>query len=192
MDNPYCYTENQRYHLSIETIRRLCFELLCMFKASRPIIESAPEDEDSQPDSLINLYEQLVFPTISEKLLQLAIMFRTFDDQMNDSEKRDEYRKCMEGMNYGRDYVGILNDGESFSLREACNKILHARTVRPLFERVDQCYQKENQNLWHLTGEIELVGTHQRSAWSANIHLSPFLEVILAAIDNNAPANGAL
>ncbi len=192
MDNPYCYTEDQRYHLSVETIKRLCFDLLCMFKASQPLIKSAFEDEEFQPGSLLDLYEQLVFPALSEKLLQLAIMFRAFDDQMKDSKKRDEYQKCMETINHGKDYVGVLNGGEPFTLREACNKILHARTIRPLYERLDQSGLKSRQSLWHLTGEIELIGKHQSRDWSANIHLCPMLELILTATHVNVPAENSI
>jgi hypothetical protein len=132
---------------------------------------------------LLRLHHEYAFIQCSKVLLQLGLLVRTYDDQMKASGKREEYRKHLTKIDDGN-YVGVLAGATSFPLREACNKIIHAHEIRPLFERLDRQVNDDgvDQDLWYLTGEVELQGTRGGTEWNAVIHLQPFLETILDSI----------
>jgi len=190
MDNPYWTSEDQRHHLSLESFRLLCFELLCIFEASKPLIEDVEaieleEGKEIDPSALVllKLHHSHAFIQCSKALLQLALLVRTYDDQMKASGKKAAYQAHLASIDDGN-YVGILDGENTFSLREACNKIIHAQEIRPVFERLDREVNDKGleQDLWYLTGEIELQGRQGNAEWNAVIHLQPFLETVLDSI----------
>lgn len=194
MDNPYWLSEGQRHHVNLEAIRLLCFELLCISEASQPLVKSMEDIEleeghqISEADlSLLRLHQRYAFNQLSKALLQLALMVRTYDDQMRDSEICAEYLKHLDSIDQG--HVGILDGDGSLPLRVACNKVIHAIEVRPLFERLDRQINDQglDQDLWYLTGEIELVGRQQGNPWRATLHLHQFLDLILDSISLGDP-----
>jgi hypothetical protein len=196
MDNPYWTSEGQRYHLSVEAIRLICFELLCVFEASKPLVgvaESIELEEGKDIDvsklMLLRLHQDFAFNQSSKALLQLAIFVRTYDDQMMDSDKSEKYKCHLASIDQGN-YVGMLDGVDRFSLRDACNKIIHANEIRPLFERIDRQVNTQGfgQDLWYLTGEIELQGTNRNKGWKASIYLQSFLELVLQSIELGDPS----
>ena len=196
MDNPYWTSEGQRHHLSLESIRLLCFELLCIFEASKPLIEEVEAVEleegkeiDPSEPVLLKLHHNYAFVQCSKALLQLALLMRTYDDQMKASVKQESYQSHLISIDDGN-YVGILNGAKTFRLREACNKIIHAHEIRPLFERLDREVNEKGleQDLWYLTGEIELQGKWGNAEWTAVIHLQPFLDTVLDSIALGDPS----
>ena len=194
MDNPYWHTDGQRHHINTETIEILCFELLNIFEASCPIAEKFEEQESELGEEqtienypLLQLHQKYAFIQISKLLLQIALVLRTFDDQMKDSDNQKVYKEYIEKIDDGK-YVGMIEGQDMFNYREACNKIIHASEIRPLYERVDRKIAGESENLflnqdvWYLTGEIELSGKHGDNKWNANIHVQEFIETILDLI----------
>lgn len=170
-----------------------------MFEASKSLAEAfdyaeaEEEQELTEADvPLLRLHQQYAFVQASKALLQLALMVRTYDDQMRDSGESEAYLQHSKDVDDGH-YVGILNGQDSFLVREACNKIIHATEVRPLYERVDRIVTdalkegKIHQDIWYLTGEIELSGFYKREEWNAVLHLQPFVEIILGIIEFGNP-----
>ena len=199
MDNPYWSSDGQRHHIDLESIRLLCFELLSLFEASKSLteefdlVESEGERELTEADvPLLRLHQRYAFVQTSKALLQLALVVRTYDDQMRESERAEDYARHIKEHDDGH-YIGTFHGSEEFSLRESCNKIIHAREVRPLYERVDRVFTdavrdgKEGQDIWYLTGEIELNGKHLGKDWQAVLHLQPFIEVVLAVVEFGNP-----
>lgn len=199
MDNPYWNSDGQTHHVDLETIRLLCFELVSIFEASKPLAEEfeSLEAEDgaelTEADvPLLRLHQQYAFIQTSKSLLQLALMVRTYDDQMRESDRAQQYIEHIGNVDDVR-YSGVLTGIENFSFREACNKIIHAKEIRPLYERVDRTVTDElkdgkiGQDIWYLTGEIELSGSYRRSNWEATVFLQPFLEVILDVVEFGNP-----
>lgn len=76
-------------------------------------------------------------------------------------------------------YIGNLQDKNCFHLRDACNKIIHAAEIRPLYERTDLNIAED---IWYLTGEIELSGTQRNKDWKATFSLQAFVEITLRVI----------
>ena len=195
MDNPYWTSEGQRHHISLEAMRLLCFELLCIFEASRPLVASIEEQEleeerrvDESELSLRRLYQSHAFTQSSKALLQVALMVRAYDDQMKESDRCEEYKQHLASIDDGN-CVGVLDGKDSFSLREACNKIIHAHEVRPLYERIDREVnnQELDQDLWYRTGEVQLKGKQHENSWCAVLYIQPFLELVLDSISLGDP-----
>ena len=149
MDNPYWYSDGQKHYINYETIEVLCFELLNIFEASRPIAEDFEKQESELEEEqtlenfpLLNLHQKYSFIQASKILLQIALMVRTFDDQMRDSDKETNYKIYIGKIDDGH-YVGVMEGIDTFSYREACNKIIHASEVRPIYERIDRITTEE-------------------------------------------------
>jgi len=194
MDNPYWYSDGQKHHINLETIEVLCFELLNIFEASCPIAENfeaqeieLEEEQNLENFPLLKLHQKYAFIQASQILLQIALMVRTFDDQIKDSENEEDYKNYVEEIDDGH-YVGGMDGQETFNYRDASNKIIHAAEVRPLYERIDRTITEEagnknlDQDIWYLTGEIELCGKLHGNTWNATIHIQAFVETVLDVI----------
>ena len=198
MDNPYWTSDGQEHYVNLNSIKSLCFEICNIFEASKSLANemTASEYADEEVAKIENiplmaLHQELAFKKSSELLLQIALLVRTYDDQMANSEKSVEYKKFAEKNDSGG-YIGVLDGKDKFYLREACNKIIHAQEVRPLYERADQyVIESENselgQDIWYLTGEIELSGKFNRKEWEAVVYTQPFLETVLVLIQFGYP-----
>jgi len=198
MDNPYWESHGQEHYVNIHTIKSLCFELTNIFEASMALSEemTASEYADAKPAKienfpLVELHQELAFKKASELLLQLALLVRTYDDQMKSSDDSEKYLEFSK-VNDSGDYIGILQGADKFYLREACNKIIHAQEVRPIYERATQyVIESDNENLgqdvWYMTGEIELSGKFRGKKWEAVLHLQPYLETVLGLIKYGLP-----
>ncbi len=137
------------------------------------------------------LYHELAFKKSSELLLQLALLIRTYDNQMKNSKKADEYKKFARE-NDSDDYDGVLEGKDKFHFREVCNKIIHAQEVRPLYEKADKfVIESDNSDLgkdiWCLTEEIELAGELRGNEWNAVVYTQPFIETVLGQIQFGYP-----
>jgi hypothetical protein len=157
---------------------------------------AASEHLDEKPAKiedfpLIELHQEMAYKKSSGLLLQLAMLVRTYDDQMKSTEEAEKYIEFARANDTG-EYIGFLEGKNKFYLREGCNKVIHAQEVRPLYERAAQYVFTSNndeldQDVWYLTGEIELSGTFRGKPWDAVLHLQPFLETILGLVRYGAP-----
>ncbi len=74
------------------------------------------------------------------------------------------------------------------NLRFACNKIIHANEVQPLWRDAWEVHEwdigarlgvEERQIKWQsLSGEVRLSGVEQRARWVAVLHIEPFIQAI--------------
>lgn len=200
MDNPYWKSDGQEHYVNLNTVKLLCFELANIFEASNTLYHGMTAADYADKEALriddfplVKLHQDLAFQRSSELLLQLSVLIRTYDDQMKGAEASEKYRSFSKGNDTG-DYIGTLQGKDKFYLREACNKIIHAREIRPLYERADNYVFESNdkevgQDVWYLTGEVELSGKHREKIWDAELHVQAFLEVILGQIEFGLPSN---
>lgn len=138
IENPYHKAEIKPHHLDVGEARLACFDAFNIVSASHALggeYEMADEGDDPEPSSLFRLHHALAEPRLSQLLLQIAVFVRTFDDVMSDIDG-EAYRTHAAATN-GEDYIGNL-DGTSLTLREACNKIIHAVDFRPIYDHSDR------------------------------------------------------
>jgi len=117
-------------------------------------------------------------------------MIRTYDDIMAASDAAEAYATHAKETDVS-DYIGTLSEDGKFDLREACNKVIHAQEIRPLYERVDRTVLEgkdaPDQDVWYLTGEIELKGKHRGKAWEAVLYIQDFIETVLERVSFKGP-----
>jgi hypothetical protein len=114
----------------------VAFEVFNIVRASLSMMGDGSADEDGEeekaPSQIEQLHYELAEIKLSKALLQLAVMVRTVDDFWTDYGHEDYVAK-VEALNEDNDF-GILTTGEKSSnltLREALNKIIHARAKPP-------------------------------------------------------------
>ncbi|WGO97057.1 hypothetical protein QFX18_13490 [Saccharophagus degradans] len=190
-DNPYWNSYGQVHHIEVEKIADICFQLSNIFYASRPIlraIEAAVSEEECSLEEIIpeiaKLHRVLAFAKISELLLHLALLVRTYDDQMKKSDVSEEYRSNLKKIQSSQS-IGCASDTNNLNLRHACNKIIHAQEIRPLYESldVDEKGSERDIRYWYLTSEIELQGDAcPKGPWDAVLYVHGFIDCILELI----------
>jgi hypothetical protein len=184
-DNPYWHSEGQPHHADLDAIRRICFELSSVFAASHSLAGDLEflEDDEFENATLLELHHALSERYVLERLLQLCMLLRTYDDIMSTSAHADRYAEHVKKT--AGDDVGYLDTGE-ISLRGACNKVIHAREIRAVYDKVEREREKdgetETKTVWYLDGDIELTGTLKGQPWEATLYVRPFLETALERI----------
>lgn len=181
MDNPYHHGDVKPHHLDRDQMRQQCFDAFNILQASPALageFEMAEEDQDFS--TLLQLHLRLAEPRLSQLLLAIALFVRTFDDVQRDGPDSEAYRKHTE-VTDGANFVGVLDSGD-LTLREACNKIIHATDFRPLYDNVAREIAGKEANVWYLSGEIEIKGRAFGKPWEATLWVGNFLEIALDRI----------
>ena len=183
--NPYHKAEVKSHHLDVAEARLACFHAFNIVTASQSLggrYEMADPDEEVEPTTLFRLHHDLAEPLLSQLLLQIAVFVRTFDDVMRDLGGDAYAAHAAAAATADEDYIGDL-DGESLTLREACNKIIHAVDFRPVYDHADGPMEGDAfRRVWFMTGEIEIGGMQGRRQWEVLLHVEAFLEAVLDRI----------
>ncbi len=180
MKNPYWSSQGQTHPVSVDQIRRLCFEIVNIAAASGELAgDSAAEQGDMahSESRIFQLHHELAETVLCENLLRLALLVRTFDDIASASAKPDEYREHAKRTS-GENEIGCLTvagQATDFGLREACNKIIHAQEIRARDELVSR--------RWYFDGEVELKGAQNKKSWEASVYIYEFIETVLERIE---------
>jgi hypothetical protein len=156
---------------------------------------------DDPKDTLEQLHQDFYLAEITRLLVPVAVSVRMLDDQQKASRQSEAYLEFVRGVDTGN-YIGSYTENDNpqprFNVREACNKILHAETVRPLFDKGDDPHasdeeseeevaEKDEYSWWFLTGEIELAGRRQNGTELACcLHVPSFLEIVLDVVSFRA------
>jgi hypothetical protein len=188
------------YVLDREAIKQNAYRLICHFYANKEI--SRHTDPDTRDDAIAKLEDNYFFREMSRLLLEVAVSVRVLDDQMKKlkeaSEIRASYDAAMEKVN--RRYSCMMFD--EMTLREVCNKIIHAEVVEPhIQESEDGGHEIDSYNWlgwseaveqsgdkdipepepikWkHLTNNIRLGGKHRGEQWWHLLEVPTFVGAI--------------
>ena len=195
MENPYWHPEVKPHSVDTESVRALLFEIYNLITTSASLPgqggghkeeEDGIEIEPGEPIQPIEaLHYQLAERELSRKLLQTAMMLRTLDDIYANAEGNEGYVAAMKVIDT-RDTVGCFSSSKTKDLRfrEACNKIIHAQDIRPVYDSDDDRHWAHAK--WGMDGTLELEGTQRGMEWEVVIYMPPFLNAavdILNAID---------
>lgn len=191
MRNPYWYPENKPHQTDRSEIRRLCFEIASIVLASIGRQGQGEDDDGIVISKLDTLCHEMSGAELSKRLLWLALIVRTFDETMEQSDEDGSYSahrgRCEEFAEFGAVFEG--KEGTTQKIRECCNKIIHALDFRPIYDSEDA---REASNCrWGMTGEIELGGVQGGKSWSISLWTIPFLEGVLDLIEFGVRAQEA-
>lgn len=191
MKNPYWSSQGQTHPISIDQIRRLCFDVVNIVAASGElagdsVADIEPDEVAPSESRIFQLHHELAERELCEKLLRLAVLVRTFDDIASTSVKGDAYTEHAKQTS-GKNEVGDLKvAGETvdFNLREACNKIIHAQEIRAVYDDAVRFSGDELvSRRWYCDGEVELKGIQNKKSWQASVYIFDFIETVLERID---------
>jgi hypothetical protein len=143
--------------LDRESIKLNAYRLLCHFYANKEI--SRNSDPENRNDIISKLEEKYFHREISKLLIEIAIAIRIMDDQIkrekNSSAMKKQYDIAMSRVN--KHFSCMMFD--DMSLREVCNKIIHADVVEPhLHESYDGNHMFDGYNWLSWTEVIEETG----------------------------------
>ena len=68
------------------------------------------------------------------------------------------------------------------NIRTACNKIIHANSIRPIYDHLGV---EVGEDIWYLTGEIELECSDKNQEHTYTLHTQDFISIVLDRINFN-------
>lgn len=189
-----------KYILDRESIKLNAYRLICYFYANKKIARCS--DPESGGDGIAKLEERYFFSEISKLLIGIAISLRVLDDQMKSLPQHSEIRKSYDLAmdNTNRHHKCMMFD--EMSLREVCNKIIHADLVEPHIPETedggheidhfnwlgwaeavehsgDKTIPKPDPIKWkHLNNNVRLGGKHKGKQWWHLLEIPIFVEAI--------------
>lgn len=181
------------HRIDIDSIHQNAFVLLNICYAAKTFAQN--HDLASYEDAeAINgpYYVGWLKFTLSEKLIDVAIKTRVLLDIVRAEEAR--YREhgevyVIDSRTLDKEVTEQYNIGffvgadEEVSIRESCNKIIHALDIRPTLERGDDEHtldeESEVKREWlYWDGALDLSGTKGREDWVFTLHVSDFCQAL--------------
>ncbi|CCN80769.1 hypothetical protein VIBNISFn27_250005 [Vibrio nigripulchritudo SFn27] len=146
-----------QYILDREAIKLNAYRLLSHFYANKEISRQVdPEDRD---DAIARLEDDYFYREISRLLLEIAIALRVLDDQMKKYEVTSDIRRSYDSSVTKVNHQHNCMMFDKMSLREVCNKIIHADTVEPhMGESEDGSHRFDDYNWLGWSEAIEQTG----------------------------------
>lgn len=141
--------------------------------------------EEDGPTRLLALYRARSERSLSNALLKISILIRTLQDQITEEGEAPTFEAALTDVTELEGPLGIIFDvpegqDDEPSLRECCNKIIHAEDFRPVY---DNSHTFGESGGWAMDGGVELRGRRGKKEWSVTLYLTAFLEVVLAFCD---------
>lgn len=187
------------YTLDRESIKLNTYRLLALFYANKEVARLS--DPDHRDDPASQLERTFFAREMTQLLLTIAIGVRVLDDQMKGLPTLDPSRQAYFRR---RDEVNSRLHCMMFdemSLREVCNKIIHATTVEPHATKGSESHKIDEYNWlgwseaqeqapgevgpepepidWeHLSGNIRLGGQHGKEQWWHLLEVPTFVEAV--------------
>jgi hypothetical protein len=188
MENPYWHPEEKPHIVNTDDVRLLAFNIFNILRASLSVAGSridAEDDEDEEADTLTpsdKLHYDYAEVQLSKCLLQFAVLMRTLDDYWSNYGHEDYIDKIAE-INKDNAVGNFISEKktEDLSLREAFNKIIHARDVRLVYGSEGD--RNDPNTLWGMDGQVELQGELRGKNWEVVIFVENLLDAALEVID---------
>ncbi|UEX76291.1 hypothetical protein [Sediminicurvatus halobius] len=151
---------NKNHSLDLKPMRLDVYRLACQFEGSGPLSDEREDLSVDMHQALKDLEKEFFCDEASRILLQSATIIRMLDDESEaDSDEKNPF------------FCGFLQTAdkeERLSLREACNKIIHARKIN-----FDQSLEEGTQGCFG--PYVYLYGTRSRTDWKATLYIRQFL-----------------
>ncbi|MEG3618739.1 hypothetical protein V5T82_09750 [Magnetovibrio sp. PR-2] len=185
MENPYWHPEEKSHIVNTDDVRLLAFDMFNIVRTSMGMVGGDLEAEDKEGDVTTqseDLHYHYAEAQLSKNLLQFSILMRTLDDYWSDYGHEDYIDKIGK-LNADYDFGMLNSDTKSdvLSFREAFNKIIHARDIRPVYSSEHD--RNDPEARWGMDGQIELQGEYHGKNWDVLIHIFDLLDGTLELID---------
>ena len=175
--------ETDIYHIPVShaEIRRELYSLMAMLFADEKMGELAMRQKipASREDSFVRLSNDVIRTVLPLKFLTVAAAVRGALDNIADKEPSRISRESAVCGKYRKAHS--KDKKENLSLREACNKAIHAK--KTLFYQKQQKVAQPSFAVFN--GKIMLYGAHQNPKhgdWEAEIDLEKFAAACLVAL----------
>jgi hypothetical protein len=156
-ENPHF---NKNHSLDLKPIRLDVYRLACQFEGSKAFSRTWDGLNAEMQQPLKGLEREFFCDEASRILLQSATIIRMLDDESEaDVDERNPF------------FCGMLQtdaEVEELSLREACNKIIHARKIN--FDQMPDDGQEG-----HFGPTVYLYGMRGRTTWKATLNIRQYL-----------------
>jgi hypothetical protein len=186
MKNPYWHDYYKPHVVDFDGIRWLCVEAFAILAASRSLM-GKPGDEIG--GTLHDTFFRMAEGWLSEAFLSIAVKVRTFEDTLAATDNKKEYDEFI-AAKVDDEQLGSIGakgviERKNLSLREACNKIIHTKDFRPVYD--NGSHGRDEDFAWGMEGTIELAGEMNGKAWDAWLNAEEFLSVCLELADLISP-----
>ncbi|WP_417272907.1 hypothetical protein [Celeribacter halophilus] len=167
---------------AVENMCRECFEIVMATQAIGAFWNEDLDEFGEEPDwsfpLLVGRHQETAEIRLSTMLLNLSASYRALDDQIGNEPSFQLFRDAQK-KKY-QDFLVVYEGGPiSDSLRECCNKVIHAEDFRPVY---DNNSQPRDEGVYHMTGTVELQGRRGKSEWSVSLDVFAFLEAMLETV----------
>jgi hypothetical protein len=183
--NPYWHEYEKRHVFDAAEVIHLCRIGFNTILATRnlPVLWNAEDLEEGENPHweyplLVFHHQNTAEMDLSGILLKLAVAYRALDDQLKDIQPFKDF-KADQYSAFGSFLLVYSDDEITGSLRECCNKIIHADDIRPVYSNNDE---EEDKTVWYMTNTIELTGTRGKKEWSVSLDVLVFFEAMLETI----------
>ena len=184
--NPYWDEHLKPHPVSTSDIKELILDAMLIVMSSSGaayFFDGVEEDDDdANVPKLLILYQSRAERKLSNTLLQLAILVRTLEDQINNSENAEKLRAHLSAVNEDLGPFGNSYGENEINLhfRECANKIIHAEDFRPVY---DNDSGDRHDGGFFMTSELELEGRLGKKEWQVSINLIDFFEAALDFVE---------
>ena len=183
-ENPYWHPEAKPHTFDSAEISELCMRAFSVISTSldrywNDDLEDLGEQNCWSYPRLVAEHQLTAERELASSLLNLAVRYRTLDDQLasdDDFQMFKEEQRESHGTFLTTHGKREVRD----SLRELCNKIIHADDLRPVY---DNGSVPRDEGVWVMDGCIELEGNYRGDEWSVTFIVYIFLEALLETAD---------
>ncbi len=167
------------HSVDTQKLREYCFNIINIFYAHEALLRSN-SPASNQETYLQDEWHKIFHKCTSSYLLDLAVGIRTLEDILDE--------RCPKLTDEDNESIwGSTNDIKHKTLREACNKIIHAKKFSYVLSKLDTDVFPEDmdeddfepQPMSCLSGEIELVGDCNKKKWSVTVLIPELIESTL-------------
>ena len=114
-------------------------------------------------------YKESIYSTVSDYLIQCATRTRIMQDMSDFSTDDPHYSPDNEAFNHFDNVAEVIDGKVNLSLRECCNKIIHAAQLELVFLKC------ENMNHEYWSGDVILLGKYNGINWKIRIDIKKWV-----------------
>lgn len=184
-ENPYWSEYEKRHVFDAMEVTNLCRIGFNIILATRnlSILWNAEELENGQKPFweyplLVFHHQNTAEMELSGILLKLSVAYRALDDQLKGVKPFIDFQ-AKQLDDFGSFLTVYSDEKITDSLRECCNKIIHADDVRPVYGNNDE---EDDKVVWYMANTIELTGSFRKNEWSVSLDAFVFFEAMLETI----------